>query len=91
MPDYGDDDKVLIFRDYISFNILEQPVHLISNETCYGQQTVAEVNEQHFYLGHADWTLSTAILVFERVYGRELTKEEVSQVLRDNNFTSQGV
>lgn len=90
MQNYGD-DKVLIFRDYISFDILGQPIRLISNETCYGQQTVAEVNDQYHYLGHADWTLSTAILAFERIYGRELTKEEVSQVLRENNFTSQGI
>jgi len=91
MQNYGDYDKVLIFRDYISFDILGQHIHLISNETCYGQQTVAEVDDCYHYLGHADWTLSTAILVFERIYGRELTKEEVNQVLRDNNFTSQGV
>jgi hypothetical protein len=82
---------MLVYKDQLTFNILDQPVHLISNETSYGQQTVAEINNEYLYLSAKDWTLSIAIMAYERLNGRELTKAEITQVLRDNNFTSQRI
>jgi hypothetical protein len=91
MQNYANGTNMLIYQDCVVFNILGLPIYLISNETAYGQQTVAEIHDTYHYLGAQPWTLDTAIHLYERLHQRKLNAEELTQVLRDNNFVSGGI
>jgi len=80
---------MLIFKDCITYQILEKEITIFSDETAYGRNTVAEIDNYYIYWGAEPWTISTAILSYERHYNRELMPAELRQVLLDNNFISQ--
>ena len=79
---------MIVYKDYLVFSILGEEVNLISDETDYGRNTVAEVSDSYHYLGNEYPNIAAAILVWQDIHGRELTSEELRQVLIVNNLMS---
>lgn len=81
---------MIIYKDYITFKFKDDDVNLISQEVDTGINTVAEINDRYYYLGHELPTISSAIYAWQQVTGVELTDEEFRQVLIDNGFIDAG-
>ena len=80
---------MIVYKDYHStFIILGQEINLISDETDYGRNTVAEISDIYHHLGNEYPSIASAILAWQEVNGRELTSEELHQTLVDNQLTS---
>lgn len=79
------------YKDYISFIILGQEVNLISDETSYGRNTVAEISDTYWYLGDEFPSVAAAILAWQESSNCELSSEELNQVLIDNNLKSSAI
>lgn len=74
---------MIVYKDYVSFNILGQEINLISDETDYGRNTVAEINNSYHYLGDELPSIVGAVVAWQEVNGRDLTDEEMNQVMKD--------
>lgn len=79
---------MIVYKDYLEFIIMNDKVNIISDETDYGRSTVAEINNQYYYLGDDSASLAAAILAWQDIKGRELTNDELSQVLKDNSLST---
>jgi len=79
---------MIVYKDYSTFIIMGQEINLISDETDYGRNTVAEMSEAYHYLGDEYPSVAAAILAWQELSGRELTSDELHQVLVDNQLTS---
>jgi len=79
---------MIVYKDYISFTILEDQVNLIHSDTVYGPSTVAEINEQYHYMGNELPTLATAIVAWQEIKDKDLSDEDVQKILVDNKFIS---
>jgi hypothetical protein len=75
------------YNTTIAFHILETKVALFASETTYGPMTVAEIDGFYYQLGDQPVNLSTAIRIWEFLADRLLTKQEIEQVLIDNDLT----
>lgn len=82
---------MLVYKDYITFTILGEEIHLISDETSYGHSTVAEFNDRYHYINDELPNISTAIFAWQEVNGRDLTSDELHQVMVDNQLISAGI
>ena len=76
---------VPVRKDYITFTVLDQEVNFISDECHFGRNTVAEIDDEYYYLGKQLPNISMAILAWQEANSRELTEQELRQVLTDNN------
>ena len=81
----------IVRHDCKTFTVLGQVIHLYSEELDSGRSTVAEINGYYHYLDHEYPTVSTAIFAWQDVNRRELTNEELRQVMIENNLISQGI
>jgi hypothetical protein len=72
-------------KDYITFIVLDQNINFISDECYFGLNTVAEIDDEYYYLGKVSPNISMAILAWQEANNREFTNEELRQVLTDNN------
>jgi hypothetical protein len=79
---------MIVYKDYSTFIVLGQEVNIISDETDYGRNTVAEMSDNYWYLGNEYPCVAAAILAWQEMNARELTSEELRQVLVDNQLTS---
>lgn len=77
---------MIVYNTSNKFEVLGMEINLISDETCYGLNTVAEVNDQLHYLGSEHSSISTAIFLWQELNGRELTNEELRQTLEENQI-----
>lgn len=77
---------MIVYKDYTTFTVLGQEINLVSDETDYGRNTVAEITDSYYYLGDEFPTVATAILAWQEVNGRNLTGEELHRVLLDNHL-----
>jgi hypothetical protein len=82
---------MIVYKDYVTFQVLGLEINLISNETEYGRSTVAEMPDHYHYLGNEQPTIAAAIFAWQEVNGRELTEEELRQVMVDNHFISAAI
>jgi len=82
---------MIVFKDYQSFDILGEEIILISDETCYGRNTVAQFENEFHYLGNEYPTISSAIFAYQELYGVELTDKELKQIMLDNKLLSEAV
>lgn len=82
---------MFVYKDYATFTVLGAKIHIISDETSYGLNTVAEINNHYHYLGNEHPNIAAAIFAWQEVNGRDLTTEELRQVMVDNHLLSQGV
>ena len=73
-------------KDYTTFIVLGQEVNIISDELSLGRNTVGEINNKFYYLGTDFPNVAAAIFTWQNINGRELTSEELRQVLVDNKL-----
>lgn len=78
-----------VYTDYQVFKILGEEVNIISDETAYGRNTVVEMNKVFHYMGDEFPGVAAAIYAWQEVNGRDLTNEELHQILEDNKLLSQ--
>lgn len=74
----------ILYKDYITFNILGEELNIISNETDYGRSTVAELNGQFYYLGDEPNDLETALFAWQDMQNKILSLEEFEEILKNN-------
>jgi hypothetical protein len=82
---------MIVYKDYVVFTILGEEINLISSETAYGRSTVAEINDQYHYLDNELPTISAAIFAWQELNNRDLTNEELHQVMVDNKLISNAI
>lgn len=82
---------MIVYKDYIVFTVLGEEIALISSETAYGQSTVAEINGQYHYLDNELPTIASAIFAWQELNNRDLTSEELHQVMVDNQLISSAI
>lgn len=82
---------MIVYKSYVTFKVLGQSINLISDETAYGLNTVAEVNLRYHYLADEFPGIAAAIYAWQEVNGRDLTNEELHQVMEENNLISGGI
>lgn len=82
---------MFVYKDYLAFKILGEEVNIISDETAYGRNTVVEIDKVFHYMGDEFPGVAAAIYAWQEVKGRDLTNEELHQILEDNKFLSQAI
>lgn len=82
---------MIVYKDYVTFTVLGEEIHLISDELDHGRNTVAEIKNRYHYLGNEYPTISTAIFAWQETNGRDLTSEELRQVMVDNHLLSEAI
>jgi len=55
---------MIVYKDYVTFTVLGEDIHLISDELDYGRNTVAEIKNRYHYLGNEYPTISAAIFAW---------------------------
>lgn len=79
---------MIVYKDYTTFTVLGEEIGLISSETAYGRSTVAEIDDQFYYLDGELPTVASAIMAWQELNNRDLTNEEIIQVMEDNQAIS---
>ncbi len=82
---------MIVYKDYVTFTVMGKEINLISNETAYGRSTVAELDNRFHYMDDEPPNVATAIFAWQEVNGRDLTNEEIRQVMVDNNLISSAI
>lgn len=82
---------MIVYKDYVVFTILGEEINLISDETAYGRSTVAEINGQYHYLDEELPTIASAIFAWQELNNRDLTTEELHQIMVDNKLISEAI
>lgn len=80
---------MLVYKNYETFLVLGKEILLFSEELQHTRNTVAEVDGKYHYLGNEPSNIGSAIFAWQEINGRDLTNEELKQVLNDNNLLSQ--
>lgn len=79
----------IVYKNYISFNILGDEINVISDLTEYGINTIIEANNQYYYLGPEPGNLESAMFVWQDLNQRDLTLDEFNQVVEANSHLTQ--
>lgn len=82
---------MLVYKDYLTFTLMGKEINLISDETAYGRNTVVEIDGHYHYMENEPSNVATAIFAWQEVNGRDLTSEELRQVMVDNNLISNAI
>jgi hypothetical protein len=82
---------MLVHQDYKTYVVMGQEIHIISDDLGPCRNTVAEIGDLFYYMGDEQPTVSAAVFAWQDVHGRDLSTEELRQVLIDNHLTSQAV
>ncbi len=82
---------MIVHKDYLTFTLMGKELNVISDETSYGRNTVVEIGERFHYMGSEPGNIATAIFAWQEVNGRDLTSEELRQVMVDNHFISDAI
>lgn len=82
---------MLVYKDCNTFKVLGKEINLYSEDMEYGRNTVAEMDDFFHYLGNETPNVAAAIFAWQEVYGRDLTNEELRQVLIDNQLLSEAI
>jgi len=72
------------FNNFTTYNVLGIKISIVSFETDYGINTVAEINNHYHYLGNVDTDVYAAILTYQDINNKFLSDEEFDKVLKDN-------
>jgi hypothetical protein len=73
------------YSEFQTFSVLGQEVFIFcEEETAYGKNTVAEINNQLFYLGNIEPDITAAILAYQGVTGKYLSDSEFDLTLKQN-------
>lgn len=82
---------MIVYKNYVVFTILGEEINLISDETSYGRNTVAEIDGHYHYLDNELPTVASAIFAWQEYYNRDLTNEELRKVMVDNHLISEAI
>jgi hypothetical protein len=82
---------MIVYKDYRTFDVMGKILNLISDETSYGRNTVVEIDGHYYYMDNEPSNVATAIFAWQEVNGRDLTSEELRQVMVDNNLISSAI
>lgn len=82
---------MIVHKDYATFSILGQDINIFSEDLGHVRNTVAEIEGNFHYLGDEVPNVGSAVFAWQDVYGRDLTEDELRQVLVDNRLISQAI
>lgn len=82
---------MIVYKDYVAFTVLGEEIAIISSETAYGRSTVAEINGRYHYLDDELPGVAAAIYAWQEVNNRDLTNEELHQIMSDNKLISNAI
>lgn len=82
---------MIVHKDYATFSILGQDINIFSEDLGHVRNTVAEIEGNFHYLGDEIPNVGSAVFAWQDVYGRDLTEDELRQVLVDNRLISQAI
>lgn len=82
---------MIVYSGYVSFTVLGKRINIISDELQLNRNTVAEVDGKYHYLGSESPSVSAAILAWQDLNDRDLTNEEIKQVMIDNHLLSEAI
>jgi len=82
---------MIVYKNYQVFTILGEEVNIISDETEHGRNTVVEINKIFHHMGDEFPGVAAAIYAWQEVNGRDLTNEELHQILEDNKLLSKAI
>ena len=82
---------MIVYKDYVVYTVLGKEINLMQCETDYGPSTVAEIDEKYHHMGNEPTNIATAIFAWQELNGRDLTSEELRQVLIDNNLFASNI
>jgi hypothetical protein len=82
---------MIVYKDCNIFTVMGKEILLYSENLESGRNTVAEIDSHYHYLGNECPTVGAAIFAWQEVNSRELTNEELRQVMLDNHLISQGI
>jgi hypothetical protein len=82
---------MIVYKDYLTFTLMGKEINLISNETAYGLSTVVEIDGHYHYMDNEPPNVATAVFAWQEVNGRDLTNEELRQVMVDNKLISDAI
>lgn len=68
---------MIVYSNYLSFKILGKNINIFSEDTDYGRNTIAEVDDIYHYLGDVEPTVETAIALWQKLNGKELSEDEM--------------
>lgn len=74
----------ILYKDYVTYNILGDELNLFSYETEYGRSTVAELGDRYYYLGDEPANLESALFIWQDMQGKILSLEEFEEVTNNN-------
>ena len=75
---------MLVYKDCIDFNVMGRDICLISDAIGDSLSTIAEVSGVYYYLGNEVPNILAAVLAWQEFSGRDLTEDELMQVMADN-------
>lgn len=76
----------IIYQQYNSFDILGRQVNISSEETCYGRNTVMEIEDEIYYLGDEYPGIATAIFGWQEHFNVELSTENLIEIIDTNKI-----
>lgn len=82
---------MIVRNDCVSFRILGQKINLYSEDLGYTLNTVADMGDHFHYLGNELPNVLAAVFAWQEVNGRDLTNEELRQVMTDNQLISEAI
>jgi hypothetical protein len=82
---------MIVRNDCTTFKVMGEDIHLYSEDLGYGLNTVADMGRHFHYMGNEPCNVATAIFAWQEVNGRDLTNEELRQVMVDNHLISEAI
>lgn len=82
---------MIVRNDGTLFKVLNREIWLYSEDLGYDRNTVADMDGIIHYMGSEPPNVATAIFAWQEVNGRDLTSEELRQVMIDNHIISAGI
>jgi hypothetical protein len=77
---------MIVRNDCSSFKVMGQTINLYSENLGRSISTVADMGEYFYYLGNELPNILAAVFAWQEVNGRDLTNEELHQVIIDNQI-----
>lgn len=77
---------MIVYKNYTSYKILNVDVNIISDQTDYGRNTVAEISDKYFYLGTLSDDILAAVFAWELFSGKKVSDEEFATILDNNDI-----
>lgn len=75
----------ILYKDYITFKILNDIVDVISDETDYGRSTVVVTNgKNYYYMGDEPPNLETVLFAWQDLNEILLSEEQFETIMKQN-------